>query len=428
MGNHVPGGMMATVKNGTEPGLQSDPLFTRYEASKRNAWAIIVAAGSGSRLAESLGAEPKQFFIFKNRPLYWHSAQILARCACVKGLIFVFPETYLCREEERLAALEKSDNLGLPFLLAKGGKSRSESSRNGLRLLPACCTEVFIHDAARPFLKADLVWRLYNSMRPDLAGVIPGLRITDTVKLVDENELILNTPPRSSLRAVQTPQLFNTRILKNLYTDSFFISEQITDDAASLEKAGFKIQVVEGDPNNVKITTPLDLKLLHETDFAMLPCTGFGYDVHRYGEGHPLKLGGVSIPSSFKVVAHSDGDVLLHALTDAILGCASLGDIGNHFPDSDSAYANMNSALFVEHALSLLRAKEIKLTHIDITLVAQKPKLQAYKAEIAKNIARLCSLDSSQVNIKATTEEGMGFTGHLEGIKAYAVVSALKKA
>lgn len=417
---------MATVNNGTEPGLQSDPLLFNSAFLEKKAWAVLVAGGSGTRLSSCLGGEPKQFYNYEGVPLYWHSARTLSHCACIKGLIFVFPAAYCEREESRIRELCNREDLGLPWRITAGGGSRSESSRNGVRLLPADCTDVFIHDAARPFLSAELVWRLYLGMKPDFGAVIPGLPLTDTVKVVDENGLVIATPARFSLRSIQTPQLFKAHILKNLYNTEDLHPEQFTDDASMLEKYGYKVALVDGDAKNVKITNPEDLELLKSGQMNDFPCTGFGYDVHRYGEGRPLILGGVRIPGSFKLVAHSDGDVLLHALTDAILGCGALGDIGSHFPDSDAAYAGMASSVFLDHALALIREQKIRLTHLDMTIVAQKPKLQPYKTEICKNIARLCSLELSQVSLKATTEEGLGFTGHLEGIKAYAVVSAMK--
>lgn len=416
---------MIAVNNGTEPGLQSG-LFSDDKTARINAWAIIAAGGSGSRLSSYLEGTQKQFLSYKGAPLYWQSVKSLLRCACVKGLILVFPEERLESERARAAELFRKENTSIPWLTAPGGKTRAESARNGVRLLPPECTHVFIHDAARPFLEPELVWRLYESMRPDLGAVIPGLPVIDTVKVVDKSGQVLETPPRDSLRSVQTPQFFNARALKELYAGEGGLSASFTDDAMALERAGRKVLVTPGDPKNVKITNPEDLALLRECGENMTPCVGFGYDVHMFGGSRPLKLGGVLIPGPFTVAAHSDGDVLLHALADALLGCGGLGDIGGHFPDSNPAYDGMSSAVFVDHALSLLGERGIKLTHLDMTVVAQKPKLQAYKTEIGRNIARLCGLEPEQVSVKATTEEGLGFTGRLEGIKAYAVASAVK--
>lgn len=417
---------MTTANNGTEPGLQSGPHLSSPPFLERKAWAVIVAGGSGTRLSKNLGGEPKQFYEWQGVPLYWHSARIMSHCACIKGLIFVFPEAYCEREELRIAELCGREDLCLPWKIAAGGKSRSESARNGVILLPADCTDVFIHDAARPFLTADLVWRLYGERKSDIDAVIPALPLTDTVKLVNDRGLVTATPPRALLRSVQTPQLFNAPLLKSLYCSPAFFPEQFTDDAAILEQAGYLVAVVAGDGKNIKITNPEDLKLLESEEMIKLPCVGFGYDVHRFGEGKALVLGGVPIPGPYKIMAHSDGDVLLHALTDAILGCSALGDIGSHFPDNDPAFSDMSSSIFLDHALTLTSKQGIRLTHLDMTIVAQKPKIQPYMKEICKNISRLCSLSESQVSLKATTEEGLGFTGHLEGIKAYAVASAVK--
>lgn len=416
---------MIAVNNGTEPGLQSG-LFSDNKSARGNAWAVIAAGGSGSRLSSYLGGTQKQFLAYKGAPLYWQSVKSFLRCACVKGLILVFPEERLESERERAKELFRKENTSIPWLVAPGGKTRSESARSGFRLLPPECSHVFIHDAARPFLEPDLIWRLYNYMRPDLGAVIPGLPVVDTVKVVDESGQVLETPPRAALRSIQTPQFFDVKALKEFYSGESGLSASFTDDAMGLEMAGHKVLVAPGDPKNIKITNPEDLALLREDGKNMIPCVGFGYDVHRFGGSRPLKLGGVLIPGPFTVAAHSDGDVLLHALVDAILGCGGLGDIGGHFPDSNPAYDGVSSTVFLDHAISLLAEKGIRLARLDMTVVAQKPKLQAYKTEIARNIARLCGLEPEQVNVKATTEEGLGFTGRLEGIKAYAVASAVK--
>lgn len=418
---------MTTVLNGTEPGLQSGPFFNPSPNMPRNVCAIIMAAGSGSRLSEKTGGIPKQFLDYQGVPLYWHSVRNLARCPFINGLIFVFPEKYCECEDARIRDLQKIDDPGIPWKIVPGGVIRAESARNGVCSLPMECTEVFIHDAARPFISPELVQRLYGAFDPELGGVIPGIAVTDTIKEIDGQQLAINTPVRSSLRAIQTPQLFNVKILKKIYAKKDGLSENITDEAKLMEKAGYKIRVVEGDSHNIKITNPEDLELLASGTENMLPCVGFGYDVHRYGEGKPLKLGGVTIPTNLKIVAHSDGDVLLHALVDAILGCGALGDIGTYFPDTDPAWENTSSAIFLDHVLSLTGNEGIVLTHLDLTIVAQKPAISPWKKEIVKNIGRLCNLDVSQINIKATTEEGLGFTGHLEGIKAYAVASAVRK-
>ncbi|MDR2055364.1 MAG: 2-C-methyl-D-erythritol 2,4-cyclodiphosphate synthase, partial [Desulfovibrio sp.] len=197
-----------------------------------------------------------------------------------------------------------------------------------------------------------------------------------------------------------------------------------TDDAALMEKAGHSVRVIAGEPKNVKITTPEDLAMLAETP-APCPRVGMGHDVHRYGGNRPLVLGGVAIPGGPKVLAHSDGDALLHALMDALLGCAGLGDIGQHFPDSDMRFENIPSSVMLNEVLAMTRNAGIRPIHADMTIVAQIPRIHPWREEIRNNVARLLNLPAGRVNLKAGTEEGLGFTGRREGIKAYAVVSAL---
>lgn len=194
-----------------------------------------------------------------------------------------------------------------------------------------------------------------------------------------------------------------------------------------MEAHGHPVLVVPGEAANIKITHPEDLALLEERSPVMpVPRVGMGYDVHRYGSGRPMKLGGIIIPNAPEVIAHSDGDVLLHALMDALLGCAALGDIGRLFPDADARFDNISSAVLLDDVLERFRDAGLTLCHVDLTVVAQTPKLAPHREEIRKNVARLLGLGTDSVNIKATTEEKLGFTGACEGIKAYAVATAFQ--
>lgn len=388
----------------------------------KKAWAIILAAGSGSRMAGA-GGMPKQFLPFSGYPLYWQSALAFARCACIEGIVFVFPGKYLEREAGNITRFYEKDNPGVLYRIAAGGSTRRESASNGLAQVPLSCQKIMIHDAARPFLEPELVWRLYNSLESDYAAVIPGMAVTDTIKLATAG-IVEQTPPRDKLYAIQTPQIFRANLLREAHAASSGFDA--TDDSSLLELLGYKVRIIEGSEDNIKITTPRDLEMLEKREKLPMPCNGFGYDVHKFGSGRPLKLGGINIPGDYELMAHSDGDVLLHALIDAILGCACLGDIGSHFPDKDPKYDGISSAILLENSLVLAREKGVCICHVDLTIVAQKPRLGPWKKEIAKNVARLCSLPANCVNIKATTEEGLGFTGRVEGIKAYALVSASK--
>lgn len=393
------------------------------KAVKEHAWGVILAAGAGKRMAGACSC-PKQFLIWAGEPLFWHSAKAFSRCACIDGLLFVFPPDFCEEAETLLRKLDYNHFLGLPWQIVPGGQSRSESSRNAVYALPANVKKALIHDAARPFLQPSLVWRVWEALDDNYAGVAPGLQPGDTIKQMRPDGTLI-TLPRSELRAVQTPQGFDVEALKNAWRN-LPPDALLTDDAMILEKAGYKIKLVQGSPENIKITAPEDLRWLKERE-KMIPCSGFGYDAHRYGQGRPLKIGGVPIPAKFEVEAHSDGDVLLHALCDALLGCAALGDIGEHFPDSDPEIAGISSALMLDQVLEKITLAGVSICHVDLTVVAQKPRFAPWREEIRKNVARLLSLPPERVNFKATTEERLGFTGRCEGIKAYALANGFLK-
>lgn len=390
---------------------------------RHQTWALILAAGSGNRLASAIEGRAKQFLPWHGKPLYWHSALAMRQSCLIDGLVFVFPSVHVEKEKKTLLDLVHEHDLTLPWQVVEGGASRQDSVRHGLEALPPSARYVLIHDAARPFVTAGLVRRVCQALTHGAIAVIPGLPVTDTIKMT-EDDIVKETLPRDRLTAVQTPQGFELTSLRQAHADAQKKGLVVTDDAALLEIGGVAVHIIKGDATNVKITNPEDLALLHEPVLPR-PCTGMGYDVHRFGTGRPLKLGGVPIPSDLEIVAHSDGDVLLHALMDAMLGCAGLGDIGQHFPDDDATYAGISSAVLLDQVLDMLSSAHIRISHVDMTIVAQCPRLAPYREDIRKNVARLLHLDKSRVNLKATTEEKMGFTGRAEGIKAYAVVSAL---
>ena len=387
-------------------------------------WALVLAAGQGSRMAQVTGGKAKQFLPWRGAPLFWHAARAMSRSACVAGIVFVFPASQLAEATELLANLHKNDDLGLPWVTACGGDLRQDSVRLGLAALPVRPASVLVHDAARPFLSPALVRRVCHELALGAAGVIPAISVTDTIKTVDSGRVVA-TLPREGLAAVQTPQGFQLQPLLDAHAHALAAGLAVTDDASLLEALGHEVRVVPGEAANVKITRPEDLDLLREAAPAPVVRTGMGYDVHRYGQGRPMRLGGVSIPGAPEVLAHSDGDVLLHALADALLGCACLGDIGQHFSDRDPQYEGISSAILLHQVLDMVRKAGCTPSHVDMTIVAQVPKLAPYREEIKKNVARLMGLPASSVNLKATTEEHLGFTGRSEGIKAYAVVTAL---
>ena len=412
-----------------------------------HAWAIVLAAGSGTRLAAAGLSTAKQFIPHRGAPLYWRSARTFASVARVRGLVFVFPQDRLEAERERLAVLDAGRALGVPWRAVAGGALRQDSVAAGLAALPRECDAVLVHDAARPFATAALSNAVLDALATGAPGVVPGIPVTDTIKQTD-NGVVTHTPDRSGLVAVQTPQGFALAALRDAHERARVAGWSVTDDAALLERCRLPVRVVAGEAANAKITTPEDLAMLDAADTAhapwdarkgqarLIPCTGWGYDVHRYVQKEsasqpgrpprPMKLGGVLIPGGPEVVAHSDGDVLLHALTDALLGCIGGGDIGQHFPDTDAALDNANSAVLLDEVLGLTRAAGLEITNVDLTVIAQVPKLAPWREQIRRNVCRLLALDETMVNVKATTEEKLGFTGEKKGMKAVAAVTGLR--
>ncbi len=405
--------------------------MTQSSQCRMNTWCILLAAGSGSRLQAHTQGHAKQFLPMEGKALYLHTAQIFARQPQLKGIIFVFPAQNLLQEQDHLVALEKHNSLQIAWKAVSGGARRQDSVLCGLHALPPECTHVLVHDAARPFVPPSLIQRVQAALQEGAHGVVPALELVDTVKEIRQG-IVVQTPDRSTLFSVQTPQGFNRSILEQAHAKAIEAGFDVTDDASMLEKCGYTVTMVQGAMENCKITHEADLmKLQQHTN--MRPCSGFGYDVHRFaqngphakrtGKERPLKLGGVRMDGSFEVIAHSDGDVLLHALMDALLGAAALGDIGLHFPDTSSQYSNADSAVLLQEVLRLTTEKGLHIHHVDLTIITQKPKVGPQRTAIQKNVAHLLSLPSSCVNVKATTEEGLGFTGEGAGIKAVALIS-----
>ena len=400
-------------------------------------WALLLAAGQGSRLAAATGGEAKQFLRRNGAPLWWRAARALTASPRVRGLVVVFPPERLDAATAELADLDRDHVLGVPWRTAAGGPRRQDSVRLGLAALPAACGTVLVHDGARPFLTPALVTRVADALTdsPTIPpadgaelpfGVVPGLPVTDTIKEVDAGNRVRRTPARADLRAAQTPQAFRTAALAEAHRRAEAEGREVTDDASLMERCGHPVAVVEGDPANRKITLPEDLALLADRN-APRPCSGWGYDVHRYGGSRPLVLGGVPIPGEWTVSAHSDGDVLLHALMDAVLGCLAAGDIGRRFPDDDPRWDGASSSLMLDMVMDMAAEAGLEICHVDLTVIAQKPRLAPHVDLIRRNVARLMSLREDQVNLKATTEEGLGFTGECLGLKAAALVSGLRR-
>lgn len=393
-------------------------------------WALLLAAGQSSRIAAACPGVRKQFLLWQNAPLFWHSAVMLSRVSRMRGIIFVFPEDMLEEATAMVRELDAGRALGIPWKAVSGGARRQDSVASGLGQLPAECDTVLVHDAARPFASASLTNSILDALEAGAEGVVPALAVTDTIKVVEDGA-VLSTPDRTKLVAVQTPQGFSLQALLGAHRHCAEKALAVTDDASMLELLGqHTVITVEGEASNIKVTHPEDLTMLHSSEKKnmQVPCVGWGYDVHRFGsDGRPMKLGGVPIAGGPGVIAHSDGDVLLHALTDAVLGCMGLGDIGMLFPDTDAAYDNADSAVMLNEVLEKARNAGLLITHVDLTIITQIPRITPWRDQIHKNICRITRLDASSVNLKATTEEKLGFTGEKKGIKAVAAVTALRR-
>lgn len=370
--------------------------------------AIIVAAGSGARA----GGAPKQLRAIAGKPLVRWSAEAL-RGAGAEPLIVAI------RAGDREAI--ESVLLGLDALLVEGGGRRCDSVRNALALVADDVELVLVHDAARPFVTAAHVQRLLSGLA-DADGAILALPAADTLKRA-RNATIEATVPREHLWRAQTPQAFRRRALAAAYA-ALPVDEEPTDDAAVVERAGGRVPIVPGDPMLMKITWPEDFAMAERlAGAARVVRTGLGIDAHRFTDGDHVMLCGVRVPHVAGLLGHSDADAGLHALTDALLGAAGLGDIGDHFPPSDPEWRGADSAKFLRAAAEMIVERGGRILNVDVTLVCERPKVKPYREAMRARVAEILDVPIDRVSVKATTTEGMGFTGRQEGVAAQAVAT-----
>ncbi len=302
------------------------------------------------------------------------------------------------------------------FAVVAGGASRCLSARAGIEAAPEGTDFFAIHDAARPFVSAELIARAVQAARC-YGAAAPALPVTDTVKITDSEGFSVQTPDRNRLFAVATPQIFRA----DLYRQYIYSTEESFDDCQLFEMNRHPVKLVENDRANFKITTPDDIARAKMQVGDLGLRIGHGYDVHRLTEGRRLVLGGVEIPWEKGLLGHSDADVLLHAVCDAVLGAAALRDIGYHFPDSEPAFEGADSMKLLQECGRLAAEKGLRPVSVDVTVICQRPKLASHIPLMISNIAGALGMPESSVNVKATTEEGLGFTGSGEGISAHAV-------
>ena len=374
--------------------------------------ALIVAAGKGERAG---GAIPKQYRMLGPKSVVAHAFDSLASHPRVDGVAIVVAQGHE-------AALEKALAGRAPLLVATGGETRRLSVLSGLRAM-AGADRVLIHDAARPFVTAAVIDRLLDALDTH-GGAVPTLTLHDTI--AGSGALLGDVVDRSTLTRVQTPQAFAYDLIRAVHEN--WSGPAPTDDAQMLRKQGHDVGVVEGDAMLDKITRAEDFAAAEARIGSRSFRTGMGFDVHRLADGEELWLGGVRIPHHQGLLGHSDADVALHALTDAILGAIAAGDIGTHFPPSDVQWRGAPSSRFLEHAAALVQAAGGRIEHVDVTLICEAPKIGPYRDAIRGRIAELLQLPEQRISVKATTTERLGFTGRGEGIAAQAVatVSALE--
>jgi len=373
--------------------------------------ALIVAAGKGQRLG---GGVPKQYRMISGKPLLRWAVEPFLQHAVVKDVRVVIGAG---QDELAAAALEGID-IGP---LIRGGAERADSVRAGLNAIQA--DAVLIQDAARPFCPAEVIDRLVASLEFH-DGAAPVLPVGDT--LARASDQLDEAVDRSGLVRVQTPQAFRTEALLKAYAS--WSGASPTDETTVLRSAGMSVAAVAGDPALDKLTTAADWARAEQwLAGSLVPRAGMGFDVHAFAGEGPIMLGGIAVPHTRGLAGHSDADVVLHAITDALLGAAGLGDIGEHFPPSDARWKGASSDLFLSHAAALVRAGGATIDHIDCTIIAEEPKIGPYRDVMRSRIADMLELGVDQVSIKATTTEGLGFTGRREGIAVQAVASIRTK-
>lgn len=369
--------------------------------------ALIVAAGKGERLG---GIVPKQYRMLGGKPVLRWAVEALIGHSAIRSVRVVIGRG---QTEQAAAALEGL-NVGA---LIEGGAERADSVNAGLAAITG--DSVLVHDAARPFCPASVVDRLLAQLE-FFEGAAPVLPVGDTLARIGRD---LEEPvDRDGLARVQTPQAFRLDALRRAY--SAWTGNQPTDETTVLRVAGMRVAAVEGDPALEKLTLPADFARAEQWLAGRLsPRTGMGFDVHAFAGEGPVMLGGLAIPHSRGLAGHSDADVVLHAITDALLGAGGLGDIGEHFPPSDPRWQGASSDLFLRHAAELLRDRGAIIDHVDCTVIAEEPKVGPHRLAMRQRIAEIIGLRLEQVSVKATTTEGLGFTGRREGIAAQAIAS-----
>jgi len=386
--------------------------------------AIILAGGSGSRMGRE-----KQYLLLGGRPLIERTVEVFVSSGLFSKIILALSPENL---KEHGAEWERSGVSVVP-----AGATRTGSLRNAFKLVSPGAELVAVHDGARPFADAELIRTCLD--RAAAAGAaVPAVPLKDTVKtLAAGGKEFETTPDRASLLAVQTPQCYRRDVLARLLDAA--AEKDYSDESQILEQLGVKAAVVPSTYRNIKITTPEDLLIAEafmkdEKEAAKVSTrvripvarAGFGYDIHRLVEGRPLIIGGVRIEHTKGLLGHSDGDVVLHSICDALLGAVAAGEIGVYFPPTDLTIMGISSEAIAEKTLEILAAKKARIINVDVTIVAEEPKLKPHYEPIRESLAKIMKMDKADISVKAKSREGLGEVGHGDAMVCYAIVSVLK--
>ncbi len=375
---------------------------------------IILASGSGKRMKNSI---PKQYLLINDISLLEINIEKFLSLSYLSLLIVVI-------NKKHLKFFKKLKKKYKNIFFIEGANSRQKSAFNALNFLKKYSYEyVMIHDAARPFISKKLINNLYSKLQKVKTAVVPVVKIQDTIKLCEKNKVTKDIN-RDSLFLTQTPQLFEYKTLYKAYLQNKKKLNNFTDDAQIFAEGNTIIHTVKGDIDNTKITTNKDwinkINMMKENFTTKI---GHGFDTHKLIKGKNITLFGIKIPHKFKLLGHSDADVGVHAIIDAMLGSCSLGDIGKHFPDTEKKIKGINSLKMLSKAQKLLSDAKANISHIDCTLVGESPKISKYTDKMRIKLAKVLKTQKENISIKATTTEGLGFTGRKEGISCYCVAT-----
>ena len=405
--------------------------------------AVVVAGGRGTRISGAEHSLPKQYLDLCGTPILTRTVAAFLSHEAIRSVVVVRHKDDENSYNHAISTLP--ENLAKRLMPAAiGGRSRQESAFAGLVALePLNPDFVLIHDAARPFVTQDVISSVIDILKEGPISVLPAVPVFDTLKRHDMDTGTLKTVDRDNLWAAQTPQGFRYEEILHAHRKAKASSaDGFTDDTAIAEWDGYAVALADGNPDNFKITTANDLERARhripmsnssepfdcEQNVAPLQNLndirfGTGYDVHAFEQGDAIILGGVTIPHNKKLKGHSDADVVLHAITDAILGAISEGDIGSHFPPSDPQWKGASSDQFLTYAINKVTEQGGKLAHLDVTLICEAPKIGPHRETMRTSIARICNLALARVSVKATTSEKLGFTGRKEGIACMAAAT-----